>query len=114
MTESDSGLPRWMHRLGICWRMIVLVSFGFGSVSAQGQNAALFSSWRGAAMLLLIGAFLISYELYERTETRRGGDWPTPIRTMLLYLIAQLAIMGLLLQFGRGFSGPIFALMGQL
>jgi signal transduction histidine kinase len=114
MTESDSCLPRWMHRLGIFWRAIVLVSFGFGIVSAQGQDSALFSSWRGAAMLLLIGAFLISYELYERTETRRGGHWPMPYRTMLLYLIIQLTIMGMLLQFGRGFSGPIFALMGQV
>jgi signal transduction histidine kinase len=103
-----------MHRLRIFWCVIVLVSFGFGIVSAQGQDSALFSSWRGAAMLLLIGVFLIGYELYERTETRRGGHWPMPYRTVLLYLIVQLAIMGALLQFGRGFSGPIFALMGQV
>jgi signal transduction histidine kinase len=114
MTESNADMPRWMHRLGIFWRVIVLVSFGFGIVSARQQNPALFSSWRGAAMLLLIGAFLAGYELYERTETRRGGHWPMPYRTVLLYLIFQLAIMGLLLQFGRGFSGPIFALMGQV
>jgi signal transduction histidine kinase len=114
MTGSDSGLPRWLRRLGIFWRVIILVSFGFGIVSAQEPDAALFSSWRSAAMVLLIGAFLFSYELYERTETRRGGHWPAPFRTVLLYLIVQLAIMGTLLQFGRGFSGPIFALMGQV
>src|SRR5215212_11044423 len=114
MTEPSNGLPRWMRRLGIFWRVIVLVSFGFGIVSAQEQDSALFSSWRGAAMLLLIGAFLVGYELYERTETRRGGHWPMPYRTVLLYLIFQLAIMGTLLQIGRGFSGPIFALMGQV
>src|SRR5215211_869442 len=114
MTEANVGLPAWMRRLGIFWRVIVLVSFGFGLVSALEQNSALFSSWRGAAMLLLIGAFLIGYELYERTETRRCGHWPMPYRTVLLYLIFQLAIMGMLLQFGRGFSGPIFALMGQV
>ena len=114
MTESNADLPSWMRRLGIFWRTIVLVSFGFGIVSAQEQNPALFSSWRAVAMLLLIGAFLIGYELYERTETRRGGHWPMPFRTVLLYLIFQLAIMGMLLQFGRGFSGPIFALMGQV
>src|SRR5215217_2651999 len=114
MTAADTGLPLWMRRLGIFWRIIVLASFGFGIVSALAQDAALFSSWRGVAMLLLIGAFLIGYELYERTETRRGGHWPMPYRTVLLYLIFQLAIMGMLLQFGRGFSGPIFALMGQV
>jgi signal transduction histidine kinase len=114
MMESNADMPRWMGRLGIFWRMIVLVSFGFGIVSARQQNPALFSSWRGAAMLLLIGVFLAGYELYERTETRRGGHWPMPYRTVLLYLIFQLAIMGMLLQFGRGFSGPIFALMGQV
>src|SRR5215216_4592171 len=114
MMESNADMPRWMGRLGIFWRVIVLVSFGFGIVSARQQNSALFSSWRGAAMLLLIGVFLGGYELYERTETRRGGHWPMPYRTVLLYLIFQLAIMGMLLQFGRGFSGPIFALMGQV
>jgi signal transduction histidine kinase len=114
MTEANASLPSWMRHLGIFWRVIVLVSFGFGIVSALEQDPALFSSWRGAAVLLLIGAFLIGYELYERTETRRGGHWPTPYRTMLLYLSMQLAIMGVLIQFGHDFSGPIFALMGQV
>src|SRR4051812_23398657 len=114
MTQSNAGLPSWMRHLGIFWRAIVLASFGFGLVSALGQDSTLFSSWRGAAMLLLIGAFLVGYELYERTETRRGACWPMPYRTVLLYLIIQLAIMGTLLQIDRGFSGPIFALMGQI
>lgn len=114
MIDSDSDLPRWQRRLRIFWRGIVLISFGFGIVGAQQQDSALFSSWRGAAMLLLIGAFLVGYELFERTETQRGGDWPIPYRTMLLYLIFQLAITDILLQFNRGFSGPIFALMGQV
>ena len=104
MIETDTCLPHWMRRLGIFWRVIVLVSFGFGLVSAQEQDPALFSSWRGAVMLLLIGAFLLAYELYERTETRRGGHWPMPYRTVLLYLIIQLDDHGMLLQFRRGFS----------
>jgi signal transduction histidine kinase len=114
MTESNAGLPLWMHRLGIFWRVIVLASFGFGIVSAREQDPALFSSWRGVAVLLLIGAFLAGYELYERTETRHGGHWPTPYRAVLLYLIIQLSIMSVLLQFGHGFNGPIYALMGQV
>src|SRR5689334_11465023 len=114
MTASRNDMPRWMRRLGIFWRAIVLVSFGFGVVSSLEQDPALFSSWHGALVLLLIGAFLIGYELYERTETRRGGHWPMPYRIVLLYLIAQLTIMGTLLQFGHGFSGPTFALMGQV
>ena len=41
MTGSNAGLPLWMRRLGIFWRVIVLVSFGFGIVSAQQHRSNL-------------------------------------------------------------------------
>jgi signal transduction histidine kinase len=114
MAEWNAGQPGWMRRLGIFWRLMVLALFGFGIASALQQDPRLHFSWRGPALLLLIGAFLGVYELYERTDARRGVRWPVPYRTVLLYLIAQLAIMSVLVQFGSGFSGPIFALMGQV
>src|SRR5690349_7296073 len=114
MTNVNVGQPPWIRRFGIFWRLIILILFGSGIIDALQADQALFSSWRGAAMLLLIGAYLVVYELFERSDIRRSGHWPTPYRTVLLYLIVQLAIMSVLNRFFPGFSGPIFALMGQV
>jgi signal transduction histidine kinase len=110
----DIGQPLWIRRFGIFWRLIILIMFGSGIVDALQGDQALFSTWRGPTMLLLIGAYLSVYELFERSDIRRSGHWPTPYRTVLLYLIVQLAIMSALIHFFPGLAGPIFALMGQV
>jgi hypothetical protein len=111
MFETISHQPRWMRLFGIFWRVIVLAAFGLGVYDAIHGDPTLLSSWRGILMALLIGMFLV---VYERSEIRRAGHWPMPYRTVLLYLIVQLAIMIALVHFSRGFAGPIFALMGQV
>jgi signal transduction histidine kinase len=114
MSNVYVGQPPWMRRFGLFWRLVILIMFGSGVIDALQAEPALFSSWRGPAMLLLIGGFLAVYELFERSDIRCSGHWPTPYRTVLLYLIVQLAIMSALARLVPGFSGPIFALMGQV
>jgi signal transduction histidine kinase len=114
MSNMYVGQPSWIRRFGIIWRLIILIMFGLGIIDALQADQALFSSWRGPAMLLLIGAFLVAYELFERSDIRCIGRWPTPYRTVLLYLIVQLALSSVLNSITPNFSGPIFALMGQV
>jgi signal transduction histidine kinase len=114
MSETISQQPRWMRRFSIFWRVILLTAFGLAIFAAFEDDPALFSTWRGAMMVLLVGSYLAVYEWYERIEVRRSGHWPVPYRTVLLYLAVQLAIMIPLFQFNSGFTGPVFMLMGQV
>src|SRR5690242_1510966 len=106
--------PKWMRGFLIFWRITLIVALIFGVLDAVGDDPTLLHSWRGGALVLLTLGFIVFYELFERSEIRRGWHWPSPYRHVLLYLIAQFAIEIALLHFSFAFVGPIFALMGQV
>lgn len=54
------------------------ISLALASYQALRDDPALLGSWRGAAMFGLVGAFLLVYELFERSLARGSGRWPIP------------------------------------
>ncbi|KPV50053.1 hypothetical protein SE17_29195 [Kouleothrix aurantiaca] len=109
-----SPAPRWLRPFNIFWRIVVAVSLLLGAQDAVGQDATLLRGWRGALMLALILAFAAAYIWFDRNETRQQERWPVPYRTVLLYLIVQLAIVGGLLHFSSSFFGPLLSLLGHV
>lgn len=93
------------------WRIMLWAALIVTSYDMAHANPTLLRSWRGAAILGLIAIFLTTYELFERTTTRRGVCWPSPYRLVLGYLIVQIGVALLLLHFNTSFLGPLFALM---
>src|SRR5262245_1179031 len=112
MFDARAIRPKWMRGFLIFWRIILIVALIFGVFDAVDNDPTLLRSWRGGALALLVVGFIACYELFERSEVRRGMHWPLPYRHVLLYLIVQLAIEIALLHFSFVFVGPIFALMG--
>lgn len=114
MDEMMFRLPRWLRPFNIFWRIILVASLLLGARDALRDDPTLLGSIRGLGMLLLMIAFVVVYELFERNETRRSGKWPVPYRTVLIYLIVQLPILTALLGYNTGFFGPLFSLMGHI
>jgi signal transduction histidine kinase len=114
MRQSSNNRPIWLTRFLWFWRVILILSILSGVVDATDGNLAVLVSWRGAALVGLIGAFLACYELFEHTEARCGFHWPVPYRQVLLYLVVQIALVSGLLAIDFTFVGPLFALMGQV
>lgn len=106
--------PRWLRPFNIFWRVVVVIALGLGAQNAIKEDPSLLTNWRGLLMLLLMIAFICTYEVFERTEARKTCVWPVPYQTVLLYLIVQLAIMSGLLHYSDGFFGPLISLMGHV
>jgi signal transduction histidine kinase len=105
--------PRWLGQFTIFWRVVVVISLGLGAHHAARADPGLLASWRGGLMLLLMAAFAVAYELFEQHKARRMEAWPVPYRSVLAYLVVQLAITTGLLLFSPSFFGPLLSLMGH-
>lgn len=106
--------PRWLRPFNIFWRIVLVVSLLLGAQDAVAQEGTLLVNWRGALMLALMLGFAAIYIWFERNETQQQERWPVPFRTVLLYLIVQLAILSGLLHFSSSFFGPLLSLLGHV
>ena len=114
MREGYSHNPSWLGWFLLFWRVILWLSLGAAIYEAVQANSDLLHSWRGVVGALLVVAFVSAYELYERSDSRRGGQWPTPFRQVLAYLCFQLALVAILLHASTSFLGAGLALTGQV
>lgn len=114
MPNAESHHPIWLRRFFLFWRAILWVSLAVSIYESIAIDPALLGSWRGAAFLLVVAGFLLCYELFERSDVRRGMRWPLPYWQALLYLIYQLACVEILLHYSPSFLGALLALMGQV